>query len=75
MGETQRDRTIYLIESDDAEPQVKLTPGKRYDVISTTVVDRDLRQVQESAEKPAVRPPRLCGSRSTCMAIVEIPIE
>jgi len=75
MGETQRDRTIRLIESDDAEPRVKLTPGKRYDVVATTVVDRDLRQVEESAKLPGERPPRLCGSRSTCVAIVEIPVE
>ena len=75
MAETQPDRTVHLVESDDAEPRVKLTAGKRYDVIATTVVDRDLRKVEEKAAKPELRPPRLCGSRSTCIAIVEIPIE
>jgi hypothetical protein len=52
-----------------------LTPGKRFDVIVTTVVDRDFRQVAESVQKPPEKPPRLCGSRSTCIAIVEIPME
>ena len=64
--------TIRLIESDDEQPRVMLTPGKRYEVVATQVVDSDLRAVTDEAEGPALRPPRLCGSRSTCLAIVEI---
>jgi hypothetical protein len=59
---------VQLIESDDAEPRVRLVPGKRYDVVATTVVDQDMQQVPEDARRPA----RLCGSRSTCLAIVEV---
>ncbi len=75
MAETPSPRAIHLIESEESEPRVKLTPGKRFEVIATTVVDQDLQQVTEDARKPRPKPPRLCGSRSTCVAIVEIPVE
>jgi hypothetical protein len=75
MGETPPRRTIHLIESDETEPRVKLKPGKRYEVVATPVVDRDLRQVDEEAKRPVEKPPRLCGSRSTCVAIIEIPFD
>ena len=62
---------IRLIASDDAEPRVRLAVGKRYEVIATTIVDHNLDDVAEEAKDPALRPPRLCGSKSTCVAIVE----
>ncbi len=61
---------VQLIESDEEEPRVRLTAGKRYEVVATTVVDHDLREVSDKGQE--VRPPRLCGSRSTCLAIVEL---
>jgi hypothetical protein len=62
---------IHLIASDDAEPRVKLAAGKRYDVVVTSIVDHDFNEVAADAKDPKLRPPRLCGSRSTCLAIVE----
>jgi len=67
-----RGSMVRLIESDDERPKVALTPGKRYEVIATSVVDSDLNDVTDEMEGPALRPPRLCGSGSTCLAIVEI---
>jgi hypothetical protein len=61
---------VQLIESDDDEPRVRLTAGKRYEVVATTVVDHDLREVPDKGHE--ARPARLCGSRSTCVAIVEL---
>lgn len=60
---------VRLIESAETRPSVRLTPGKRYEVVVTSIVDPT-----GAALKPnrRPRPPRLCGSRSTCMAIVEI---
>jgi hypothetical protein len=75
MGETPPQRTIHLIESDETEPHVKLEPGKRYEVVATPVVDRDLRQIDEETKRPVEKPARMCGSRSTCVAIVEIPLD
>lgn len=63
---------IHLVQSDEAEPKVRLSPGKRYEVTVTTVVDSDFRAIEAETERPATRPARLCGSRSTCVAIVEI---
>ena len=60
---------IHLVQSDDAEPQVKLRPGRRYEVVTTSVVDANFQPVGDRA---AARPARLCGSHSTCIAIVEI---
>jgi hypothetical protein len=62
---------IHLIASDDAEPRVKLAAGKRYDVVVTSIVDHDFNEVAADAKDPQLRPARLCGSRSTCLAIVE----
>jgi hypothetical protein len=62
---------VYLLASDDERPFVRLEPGKHYDVSITTVVDSDLKSVADEAEGDALRPARLCGSRSTCVAIVE----
>lgn len=70
-----RGPSIRLIESEDEVPKVALTPGKRFEVVLTPIVDTGLNEVSEevggSSALP-VRPPRLCGSRSTCLAIVEI---
>jgi len=75
MAETPSQRSIHLIESEDREPLVRLTPGKRFEVVATTVVDSDLREVTDAARRPDARPSRLCGSHSTCVAIVEIPLD
>lgn len=66
---SRRGSRIRLIESDDETPRVALTPGTRFEVLATPVVDTDLNDVSDDA---AARPARLCGSRSTCLAIVEI---
>lgn len=62
---------IRMIECDDSEPRVRLAAGKRFEVVATTVVDTDLNQIADD-EAANARPARLCGSRSTCVAIVEI---
>jgi hypothetical protein len=61
---------VHLIESEDEQPRVRLEAGKRYEVIATAVVDNDLKSVDRKDLE--ARPPRLCGSRDTCLAIVEI---
>jgi len=63
---------IHLVQSDDAEPRVKLSPGRRYEVVTTSIVDIDFQAIGDQADHAAARPARLCGSRSTCVAIVEI---
>jgi len=67
-----RRATIRLIESDDEQPKVALTPGRRFEVIATPVVDSDLNSVSEETKGQPLRPSRLCGSHSTCVAILEI---
>lgn len=62
---------VRLIASDDPEPRVRLAAGKRYEVVVTSVVDHDLNEIDGETEDPQLRSPRLCGSKSTCMAIVE----
>jgi hypothetical protein len=65
--------TVHLVASDDEQPRVRLAPGKRYDVVATSIVDSDLKTIKdETDEGAALRPARLCGSRSTCLAIVEV---
>jgi hypothetical protein len=71
MAEAAKGNAIRLIQSDDPEPLVRLTPGRRFEVVAVPIVDRNLDQVTDDAGEE-VRPPRLCGSRSTCLAIVEI---
>ena len=71
MAETSKNTAIRLIQSDDAEPLVRLTPGRRFEVAAVPIVDRNLDEVTDGAGEE-VRPPRLCGSRTTCLAIVEI---
>jgi hypothetical protein len=71
MAETSRGSTaIRLIQSDETEPQVRQTAG-RFEVAVVPVVDRNLNQVTEDAGEE-IRPARLCGMKSTCIAIVEI---
>ncbi|MFF9408075.1 hypothetical protein ACF1B0_21500 [Streptomyces anandii] len=71
--ENERRSTIRLIESDDENPKVRTAPGGRFEVVVATVVDSDLQAVTgETTAKEALRPARLCGSRGTCVAIVEI---
>ena len=62
---------VHLVASEEEQPRVRLEPGKHYDVTVTSVVDSDLDVVKEETEGAALRPSRLCGSRSTCVAIVE----
>lgn len=71
-GNAESAARIRLIQSDDAQPLVRLAPGKRYEVVATAIVHKDLQSVEVEAETPDVRPARLCGSRLTCLAIVEI---
>jgi hypothetical protein len=69
----RRTAKIHLIASDEPEPRARLVPGKRYEVTVAPIVDNDLRAVADEAEAaPAARPARLCGGRTTCVAIVEI---
>lgn len=63
---------IRLVASDEEQQHVRLTPGARYEVAVTAIVDSQLEDISEEALGSAPRPPRLCGSRSTCVAIVEI---
>lgn len=62
---------VQLVASDDERPRVRLEPGKRYDVVVTSVVDSDLEAIKDETEGGTLRPARLCGSRTTCLAIVE----
>lgn len=62
---------VHLVASDDERPQVRLEPGKHYDVVVTSVVDSNLEAIKDETEEGALRPARLCGSRTTCLAIVE----
>lgn len=62
---------VRLIQSDDERPQVRLDPGRRYDVVVTAVVDTDLESIKDETEGTTLRPARLCGGRSTCIAIFE----
>jgi hypothetical protein len=44
--------------------------------VATSIVDSDLEAIKEETEEgAALRPARLCGSRSTCVAIVEVDAE
>jgi hypothetical protein len=64
---------IRLVASEEEQQHVRLTPGARYEVAVTTIVDSQLEDIsEESFGNDVQRPPRLCGSRSTCVAIVEI---
>lgn len=55
----------YLIASDDAQPAVSMTSGKRFDVRTVQVVDPSLKPSGKMAA-------RLCGSTSTCVALIEV---
>ncbi|MEU8034695.1 hypothetical protein AB0C13_40180 [Streptomyces sp. NPDC049099] len=71
--ENEHRTRIRLVESDDEQPKVRTTLGSRFEVVVATVVDSDLQAItDEILTNQAKRPPRLCGSRSTCLAIVEI---
>jgi hypothetical protein len=70
---------ILLVASDERDPKIERRTGKRFLVNAVSIVDTNLRKVAGEAAgvfrpKPK-RPPRLCGSRSTCVAIVELPSE
>jgi hypothetical protein len=68
--------TVRLIASEEEEPKVRIKSGKHYDVVATSIVDSDLQTItDETEEGAALRPARLCGSRSTCLAIVELETE
>jgi hypothetical protein len=72
MGSTDGGPAIRLIAADETEPRVRLVPGKRYEVSVVAVVDSDLKAIDDEVVDPGTRPPRLCGSRSTCLAVIEI---
>lgn len=73
MTEPAQGSRINLIQSDEQEPLVRMVPGKRFEVAVVPVVDRDLSAVRdETVASEGIRPARLCGSRETCLAIVEI---
>ena len=61
----RRAATVHLIESDDAEPGIKLQVGMRFEVRATNIVDTNLKGSRKVAA-------RLCGGTSTCLALVEI---
>jgi hypothetical protein len=69
MNQPKKRISIQLIASEEREPPVEGRTGKRYQVAVVPIVDRDLNAVEEGIE---ARPARLCGSRSTCVAIIEI---
>jgi hypothetical protein len=71
-GNAEPTAKIHLIQSEDAAPLVRLAPGKRFEVVATAVVDSDFQAIDDETETPGARPARLCGSRSTCVAIVEL---
>lgn len=71
MGSTEGGPTIRLIGSDEADPRVRLVPGRRYEVSVVAVVDSDLQAIDDEVGDSGIRPPRLCGSRSTCLAVIE----
>jgi hypothetical protein len=72
MNQPEKTTPIQLIASEEAEPPVERRTGKRYEVAVVPIVDRDLNAVEEGIDETLARPPRLCGSRSTCIAIIEI---
>jgi len=57
--------TVHLIESDKENPAITLTSGMRFEVKTTQVVDAALQPSQKIAA-------RLCGSTSTCLALIEV---
>lgn len=65
-------QNVRLIQSDEENPRIRVTAGRSYKVITTTIVDSGLDLVSAEVENPQMRPARLCGSRSTCVAIVEV---
>ena len=55
----------HLIVSDDTNPPIAFTPGKKYQVVTVDVADPKLAQMQKVGS-------RLCGGTSTCIAVFEI---
>ncbi|MEU6672058.1 hypothetical protein [Streptomyces sp. NPDC046727] len=71
--ERRQGTRIRLLASDDASPKARVDPGSRFEVVVATVVDSDLQAVTDATTNSETKQPaRLCGSRSTCLAIVEI---
>jgi hypothetical protein len=56
---------VHLIESDEAQPTLKIKPGMRFEVRATTIVDSEMKPGKKVAA-------RLCGGTTTCLALVEI---
>lgn len=75
MERRQASMRVQLIQSEDEEPRVTLAQGRTYKVVSATVVDSDLEAVAAEAQTPQARPARLCGSGSTCIAVVQLETE
>jgi hypothetical protein len=75
-GQFRSKIAVQLIASDEEQPKVRIKPGKHYNVVATSIVDSDLETIKdETEERAGFRPARPCGSRSTCLAIVEIEAE
>ncbi|MFF2122593.1 hypothetical protein ACFVXH_35275 [Kitasatospora sp. NPDC058184] len=63
---------VRLIASEDTDPQVHVPPGQTYEIVTATIVDSQLSDiVEETSSGRTLSPARLCGSRSTCVAILE----
>jgi hypothetical protein len=68
---SRSNQKVYLLKADESEPHIKIKPGKQYTVTAVSVVDNSLEALDEKSGEE-LRPARLCGSKSTCVAIIEI---
>ena len=71
MGQEKKAPRIYLIASEEAQPDIQAPPGRKFDVVVVPIVDRDLNAVAEAAADPAARSARLCYGNGKCIALVE----
>ena len=56
---------ITLIVSDSVNPTISVAAGHRFEVVTVDMYDA-------SNQKPATMAARLCGGKSTCLALVDI---
>jgi hypothetical protein len=65
---------VFLIQSDEAEPRVRLVPGERFEVAVAAIVDNDLQKIEAESKwiSRYKKPARLCGSTSTCIAKIVV---
>ncbi|MFE4512738.1 hypothetical protein ACFRMQ_00880 [Kitasatospora sp. NPDC056783] len=63
---------VRLIASEDADPQVRVPSGQPYEIVTATIVDSQLSDIaEETSGGRTLSPARLCGGRSTCIAVLE----